>query len=160
MVTKFSWKYFWLLGSCNRLSNFSLIRFLAIWMAVRKPPNLVEALSLISPWSSIALVICFSSLVKIPKPLAYSLNTGAISASSCKKNFIWRMAATVVCTCKSSSGIRVLPNSARFTSETMLYAPPKGKRLPSSIIRKASAVSSCKRLTLANSLSIRMAPTA
>ena len=138
------------------LSSFSRTRFLATCTPVRSPASLVLALSKISPFSLTVLAIRRSSLGKASKPAAYSASCGAISASSAKNCLTMRKASQVVPTCINSSGSKTLPMRARLTCGRMLYAPPNGKRLPSSKRRSASAVSSCKRFTEAKSLSMRM----
>ena len=66
MVTRASWKYFWLLGSWSRLFSLSFTRFLAARIPVRRPWSFTEALSLMLPFSSRALDSCLLSREKSP----------------------------------------------------------------------------------------------
>ena len=133
------------------LSSFSFTLFLAIRIAVLRPPNLVEAESFISPFSEIALSSCFSNFIKLCIPLAYSASVGAISFSPCKKVFICLMAASVLPTSSNDSASKTVPSCALFIKSEISPAPPKGNLLPISSNRSASSVSVRARCTNPNS---------
>ena len=124
---------------------------LAEAIPTRRPASFTDAVSSISPFSEIVLSSCRTSFGNSVRLLPYSARLGWSSLSVSKNTFRAPKACMLAFTCISSSTSSTLPMRARFTGSAILYRPPKGKRLPSFIIRRASAVSICIRFTVSKS---------